>query len=77
MAAVGLGAALIVIGIVWAAFITTRRGALSDPRPPDGGAAPETLEPKGKGRRLSLGAELPAYGLVILGVVILLAGSLR
>lgn len=77
MAAVALGAALIVIGIIWAAIIAARRGPLSDPKPPSADGVPQTLEPRGRGRHLSLAAELPAYGVVVAGVVILLAGSFR
>ncbi len=77
MLAVSLGAALVVIGVVWSAFTATRRGPLSDPQPPAPGEAPSTLEPSGRGRRLSLRAELPALGLILVGVVLLLAGSFR
>src|SRR3546814_5958983 len=62
------------MGVVWAAMTTTRRGRLSDPEPAPTKSA-DTLEPAGRGRRLSLSAELPAFALIIVGAVILFAGA--
>ncbi|API60001.1 hypothetical protein BSL82_12340 [Tardibacter chloracetimidivorans] len=74
MPAIWIGAILIVAGVVWAAMTTTRRGRLSDPEPAPTKSA-DTLEPAGRGRRLSLSAELPAFALIIVGAVILFAGA--
>lgn len=67
-----LGALLAVAGVVFAATATIGRGRLSE-------AAPETrgtLEPMGRGRRLSLKAELPAFALIAGGVLLLFIGAL-
>lgn len=71
-----LGALLTVAGVVVAAMATIRRGRLSEADPP---AAPETrgtLEPLGRGRRLSLKSELPALALIAAGVLLLFVGAL-
>jgi hypothetical protein len=71
----GVGAALVIMGVVIAAMRTLRRGRLSEP----GAAAPEsprdTLEPSGSGRRLSLRADLPGIALVVIGGILLLIGA--
>ena len=76
MFAVWAGAGFIVIGMVWAAITTAQRGRLSDTRPPMGEDIPDTLEPGGRGRQLSLVADLPAFALIIIGVVLLFIGPL-
>lgn len=76
MFAVWIGAAFIVIGMVWAAITTAQRGRLSDTKPPMADDFPDTLEPKGRGRQLSLVADLPAFTLILIGVVLLFAGPL-
>lgn len=69
MFAVWLGAFLIVAGVAWAAITTIQRGRLSDPEP-------GTLEPRGRGRRLSLVADLPAFVVILIGVILIFAGPL-
>lgn len=73
MLLVWIGAFLVISGTVLMAFRTLRGGRLSDPSPPTGSDAPVTLEPKGRGDRLSLKADLPGVGLVALGGLLLLA----
>jgi hypothetical protein len=75
MTLVVIGALFVIIGVAMAAVRTAGRGRLSQPAPPTS-APPTTLEPTGKGRRLSLKADL--LGMVIAGVgaVLILAGAL-
>jgi len=75
MALVIIGALLVILGIAMAAVRTAERGQLSDPneRAP---AQRNTLEPKGRGRRLSLKADAPGLAMAGLGAVLILAGAL-
>lgn len=75
MALVWLGALLIISGVVLSAIRMLRRGRLSDPTPPPAPDALATLEPKGRGRRLSLKADLPGIALFTLGAILLLAAA--
>jgi hypothetical protein len=70
-----LGALCIIAGIVLATLRTLRRGRLSQPRSLNANATPDTLEPSGRGDRLSLGADLPGIGLALIGAVLILVGS--
>jgi len=70
-----LGVALIIGGTVTAATSTLRRGRLSQPPDPAPDAPRDTLEPRGRGRRLDLKADLPGLGLIGLGLILLIAGS--
>jgi uncharacterized membrane protein len=70
-----IGALLIVSGVVLAAVRTLKRGRLSEPEQPVSHAPRDTLEPTGRGRRLSLKADLPGIGLIILGAVLLFLGT--
>lgn len=74
MPAIWIGALFIIAGVVWSAMTATRRGRLSDPEP-DAAKPADTLEPSGRGRRLGLKSEGPAFVLIILGAIILFAGS--
>ena len=67
-----LGALLIISGIALAAARTASRGKLSDPHATGAGEQTDTLEPKGRGSRLSLRADLPGFALMIVGAVLLL-----
>lgn len=71
MIAIWIGVLLIIAGVTVAAFRTARRGRLSAPSPDP--EHPSTLEPKGKGGKLSLGSDLPGILLVAAGAIILLA----
>ena len=72
---VGLGAVLVVIGVVLMAVSTLRRGRLSEPKARAPESPPDTLEPSGRGRRLSLRADLPGISLVAAGAVLLLIAA--
>jgi len=74
MALVVIGALLVIGGVAVAAVRTAGRGRLSQPTQTS--APLNTLEPTGKGRRLSLKADLLGLGLVALGVIFILAGAL-
>lgn len=75
MALVVIGALFVIAGIALAAVRTAERGRLSQPNT-QASAQPETLEPTGKGRRLSFKADLPGLGLAALGAVLIFAGAL-
>lgn len=69
-----IGALLIVGGVVLAANSTLKRGRLSQAEQPVSNEPRDTLEPKGRGRRLSLKADLPGMALIAVGVVLLFLG---
>lgn len=71
MALVWIGALLVVIGIVVSTITTLKRGRLSQDEEPVTHEQRDTLEPEGEGRRLSLGADLPAIALVGIGLILL------
>ena len=75
MALVAIGALLVIVGIAVAAGRTAGWGRLSQPKPQATGR-PDTLEPTGKGRRLSLRADLLGLGMAALGAILILAGAL-
>ena len=71
---IGLGALLMIIGVVVTAVTTGRKGRLSEPRPrPE--SPRDTLEPRGQGRRLSLRSDLPGISLIAAGAVLLLIAA--
>lgn len=75
MLLITIGALLVIGGVVLAATATLRRGRLSEAAPP---ASPETrgtLEPSGRGRRLSLKAGLPGLAFIAVGVLLLFVGT--
>ena len=76
MLLIWLGALCVIAGIVMAALRTARRGRLSQPRSLTPDPAPDTLEPKGRGDRLSLKADLPGIGLALFGAVLIFVGAL-
>ena len=75
MALVVIGALLVIAGIAIAALRTAGLGRLSQPKAPSS-VRTTTLEPTGKGRRLSLKADLPGLGIAALGALLILAGAL-
>lgn len=75
MALVAIGAVLVIVGVAMAAARTAERGRLSQPNT-QASARPDTLEPTGKGRRLSLKADLLGLGMAALGAVLIFAGAL-
>jgi hypothetical protein len=75
MALVVIGALFVIAGIAMAAVRTAGWGRLSQ-RNTQTSVRPNTLEPTGRGRRLSLKADLPGLGMAALGAVLILAGAL-
>jgi hypothetical protein len=70
-----LGALFVIVGVAIAAVRTAGRARLSQP-PDQAGTPLDTLEPTGKGRRLSLRADLIGLGMAALGGLLILAGAL-
>jgi len=75
MVLVVIGALFVIAGIAMAAIRTAERGRLSEPHVQTS-SRPTTLEPTGRGRRLSFKADLPGLGLVALGVILIFVGAL-
>jgi uncharacterized membrane protein len=76
MVLIAIGALLIIGGVVMAANSTLRRGRLSQAEQPISHAPRDSLEPIGRGRRLSLKADLPGLGMIAIGVILLFLGIL-
>jgi hypothetical protein len=74
MVFVVIGALLVIVGIAVAAARTAGRGRLSQANSQTS-AGPNTLEPTGKGRRLSLKADLLGLGIAALGAILIFAGA--
>lgn len=70
-----LGALLIVAGVVVAARSNVRRGRLSQAEEPVSHEPRDTLEPTGRGGRLSFRPDMPGLMLIGLGLVLLLIGA--
>ncbi len=76
MVLIGIGALLVVAGVVWATVRNTRRGGrMSEAETPVSHQPRDTLEPTGKGDRLSFKPDLPGLALIALGVVLMLIGA--
>ena len=75
MALVVIGALLVIAGVALAAGRTAARGRLSqaDAR---SAAGPATLEPTGKGRRLSVKADFLGIGMAAAGAILIFVGAL-
>jgi hypothetical protein len=80
MALVVIGALFVIVGLTMAAVRTAGRGRLSQPNTQTSAtqtsARPNTLEPTGEGRRLSLKADLAGLGMAAVGAILILAGAL-
>lgn len=74
MALIVIGALLIIAGVVLATISTIRQGRLSEP-PDRRLEGTGTLEPTGRGRRLSLRVDLPGMILFLLGVILLIVAG--
>lgn len=74
MLVIAIGALLIIGGVVLAANATLRRGRLSQDEEPNSHAPRDSLEPTGRGRRLSLKADLPGLAMIAVGVILLFLG---
>lgn len=75
MLLIAIGALLIIGGIVLAANSTLKRGRLSQSEQPISHEPRDSLEPIGRGRRLSFKADLPGIAMIALGVILLFLGS--
>lgn len=75
MALILLGALLMIIGLALAAIKSAEQGRLSKPPDPGEGEARATLEPPGRGKRLSIKTDLPGIALMVLGGILIFAGA--
>lgn len=72
---IALGTLMIVAGIALAAARTASRGKLSDPHARVPGHPVDTLEPRGRGDRLSMKSDLPGLGLMAIGAILVFVGA--
>jgi hypothetical protein len=77
MLLISVGVLCMIAGVVVATLRTLQRGRLSQTRTLNNDETPDTLEPRGRGDRLSLMADLPGIGLALLGAVLIFVGALR
>ena len=77
MLLISLGAFSMIMGVVVATLRTLRRGRLSRLRGPVADKTPDTLEPIGRGDRLSVTADLPGIGLILFGAILIFIGAFR
>lgn len=75
MTLIFLGAALMIAGVAIMTITTAKRGRLSEPHKVAAEAPRETLEPTGKGKRMSLRSDLPGAALVAIGALMMLASA--
>ena len=74
MLLIAIGALLIIGGVVLAANSTLKRGRLSEAEQRVSHEPRDSLEPTGRGRRLSLKADLPGLAMMAIGVILLFLG---
>lgn len=72
---IALGAVMVISGIALAAMRTVSRGKLSDPHAATPGHRTDTLEPRGRGGRLSIKADLPGLALMAIGALLVFLGA--
>ena len=76
MLLIGIGALLVVAGVVLATVRNTRRGGrMSEAETPVSHQPRDTLEPTGKGDRLSFKPDLPGLALIAVGIVLMAIGA--
>lgn len=75
MLLIAIGALLVISGIALAATRTASRGELSDATAAAPETHPDTLEPRGRGARLSIKADMPGLALMAIGAMLLFAGA--
>jgi hypothetical protein len=76
MMLISVGVICMIAGIIIATLRTLGRGRLSQAHSLDSDETPDTLEPSGRGDRLSLMADLPGIGLALVGAVLIFVGAL-
>ena len=74
MLLIAIVALLIIGGVVLAANTTLKGGRLSQDEQPISHEPRDSLEPTGRGRRLSLKADLPGLAMIAVGVILLFLG---
>lgn len=76
MLLIGIGALLVVAGVVLATVRNARRGGrMSEGDTPASDAPGDTLEPSGRGRRLTFRPDIPGLVLIAAGIVLMLVGA--
>ncbi|PWG02616.1 hypothetical protein [Sphingosinicella humi] len=76
MLLIGIGALLVVAGVVLATVRNARRGGrMSEAETPVTHQPRDTLEPTGQGDRLSFKPDLPGIGLIVLGLILMAIGA--
>lgn len=76
MLLIGIGALLVVAGVVLATMRNARRGGrMSEAEEPVSHEPRDTLEPTGKGDRLSFKPDLPGLALIAVGVILMFFGA--
>ena len=76
MLLIGIGALLVVAGIVWATVRNARRGGrMSEAEEPAAHQPRDTLEPIGPGDRLSFKPDLPGLAVIAIGVILMAIGA--
>ncbi len=75
MVLIVIGVLLIIGGVVLSTVKTLRDGRLSQAEEPVTHEQRDTLEPKGRGDRLSLKDDLPGIAMYVIGGVLILAGA--
>lgn len=72
---IAFGSLLIICGVALTATRTASRGKLSDPHAKGPGTRTDTLEPRGRGRWLSIKTDLPGFSLMLIGGLLLFMGA--
>lgn len=75
MVLIVIGVLLIIGGVVLSTLKTLRHGRLSQSEEPVTHEHRDTLEPKGRGDRLSLKDDLPGIALYVIGGILILVGA--
>ena len=75
MILVGLGAFLVVVGVVLVAAQTLWAGRLSDARRPRSVVADASLEPRGRSGLFDIRAHWPGVGLAVIGIFLLITAA--
>ena len=76
MVLIVLGALLIIGGVLVSTIKTLRHGRLSQAEEPVTHEKRDTLEPKGRGDRLSLKTDLPGIAMFAIGALLIFMGAI-